>query len=256
MNSAASSMPLFHALFDRFLALFYPNLCQVCRREKATAAESYICQSCRSGSSGLRHLEPPFCNCCGLPFEGEITVTFECANCNDHRLYFRSARAAVVLTGLVQDVIHQYKYNHATWFEPFLAGLLVSTARPILAQSNWDYIVPIPLHWRKLRERSFNQSARLARHLSRATGVPLHTRLLKRVQPTSTQTRLTRAERTENVKRAFAFRGSESSLNKAKIILIDDVLTTGATASACAKLLVQNGASVVDVWTVARGILK
>jgi predicted amidophosphoribosyltransferase len=91
--------------------------------------------------------------------------------------------------------------------------------------------------------------------LSAATGIPLSNRLLRRVQPTHTQTRLSRAERTENVKRAFTFR-SRDRVDGARIILVDDVLTTGATASACAKLLQQNGASVVDVWTVARGILK
>ena len=91
--------------------------------------------------------------------------------------------------------------------------------------------------------------------LCRATGIPMNTRLLKRVLPTSTQTRLTRAERAANVKRAFAFHGTEP-LPNARIVLVDDVLTTGATASACAKLLRQNGAAVVDVWTVARNILK
>ena len=92
-------------------------------------------------------------------------------------------------------------------------------------------------------------------HLSRATGIPMNTRLLKRVLPTSTQTRLTRAERAANVKRAFAFQSNEP-LTNARIVLVDDVLTTGATASACAKLLRQNGADAVDVWTVARNILK
>jgi ComF family protein len=254
MSTLRQGIPVL-SLLDRFLALFYPDICQICRQEKATSAESYICQRCRSAKTGVRYIEPPFCDCCGLPFEGDISVTFECANCKDQQLHFRSARAAVELTGLVQDVIHKYKYNHATWFEPFLSELLVSRAAPILAASKWDFIVPIPLHWLKLRERSFNQSVRLAHHLSRATGIPLHIGLLKRIQRTHTQTRLSRAERTENVKRAFACR-VRISLKGARIVLIDDVLTTGATASACAKLLLRNGAAVVDVWTVARGILK
>ena len=247
-----SSIRFLGGLFNRFFALFYPELCQICRAEKAPASQSYICNRCRAG---IRYVGAPFCDRCGLPFEGEITVSFECANCRDQHLHFRSARAAVELSGPIQDIVHRYKYNYATWFEPFLASLLITHARPILAESRWDYIVPIPLHWLKLRERSFNQSLRLARHLSRATGIPMHHRLLKRIQPTSTQTRLTRAERTENVRRAFSYRGRKK-LNGARIVLVDDVLTTGATASACAKLLMQNGASTVDVWTVARGILK
>ncbi len=237
---------------NRFLALFYPEICQVCRAEEAPASANYLGQHCRSQ---IRFIEPPFCERCGLPFEGDITVSFECANCHDQELYFRAARAAVELAGPIQEVVHKYKYNHATWFEAFLADLLVTRAKPILSRSDWDCIVPIPLHWLKMRERSFNQSLRLARHLGRATGIPVHNRLLKRTQPTSTQTRLSRAERTENVKRAFSFRGGEK-LSGERIILVDDVLTTGATASACAKLLLQNGASLVDVWTVARGILK
>ena len=251
MTASPPSLPV----LERFLSLLYPEICQICRAHPATYRESYICQVCRGGLSGVRRIEAPFCNCCGLPFEGAINVTFECANCRELEIHFRSARAAVILTGLVQDVIHRYKYNQAVWFEPFLAGLLIQHSSPALAAAKWDYIVPIPLHWLKLRERSFNQALRLARQLSRATGIPVHNRLIKRVQPTHTQTRLTRAERTENVKRAFAYR-SRFPLNGANIILIDDVLTTGATASACAKLLMRNGASVVDVWTVARGILK
>ena len=254
MNSAISMMP-FARVWDSFLALFFPDVCQICRREKATARESYLCHPCRSGVTGIRPVEPPFCNCCGLPFDGAITVEFECANCREQELHFRSARAAVEFSGVVKEAIHRYKYNHAMWFEPLLAGLLVDAAKPSLTSDQWDYIVPIPLHWRRLHTRTFNQSARISRQLSRATAIPLHLKLLKRTQPTHTQTRLSREERTENVKRAFSFISRER-IDGSRIILVDDVLTTGATASACAKLLKQNGAELVDVWTVARGILK
>jgi competence protein ComFC len=249
------SLSLLASGWDRLLALFYPEVCQICREQRATHAESYLCVACRNGRDGIKRVEVPFCDCCGLPFEGDITVQFECANCLEQELHFRSARAAVEFSGVTKEIIHRYKYNHAAWFEPLLADLLITAAKPALRVEDWDWIVPIPLHWARLRDRTFNQSEQLARHLSRATGIPVHYRLLKRIRPTHTQTRLTRAERTENVKRAFAYR-ARHRLDRGRIILVDDVLTTGATASACAKLLKQNGASVVDVWTVARGILK
>jgi ComF family protein len=242
-------------LFDRLLSLVYPNVCQICRQQLATAREGYVCAGCRSRKDGVQFIVEPFCRCCGLPFEGDIDVSFECSNCRDETFHFRSARAAVRLSGLVQDVIHRYKYTQATWFEPFLADLLARQALAVLARERWDCIVPIPLHWLKLRERSFNQSLRLARALGKRARIPVNTRLIRRAEFTRTQTRLTRAQRAENVKRAFVF-ASRRPLNGERIILLDDVLTTGATANACAKLLTQNGAATVDVWTVARGILK
>ena len=113
-------------------------------------------------------------------------------------------------------------------------------------------IVPVPLHSLKKREREFNQADRLAKYLSNAIGVPMDTSILKRVEPTQSQTRLSRTERAENVKKAFALRASVD-LKGMHIILIDDILTTGATTSACAGVLRKAGAAKIQVWTVARG---
>lgn len=241
--------------FNRIVALVYPDLCQVCRNEQATAAEGYVCGRCWSGIEGIHFIAEPFCRCCGNPFEGEISSSFECSNCRDQKLYFRSARAAVKMTGLMKEVIHKYKYNQALWFEPFLGGLFGRSAVECLKKSEVRALVPIPLHWKKKWERSFNQSERLANLLSAKTGIPVYAKLLKRIQPTPTQTRLTRAQRMENVKGAFVY-NAKSNLNGGTVVLIDDVLTTGATASECAKVLMRNGASSVDVWTVARGTLQ
>jgi ComF family protein len=243
------------SLLNRLLTLVYPDICQICREGTATAGEGYVCAACWTRKDGVQFIVAPYCNHCGLPFEGDVTVEFQCSNCRDDKFHFGQARAAVRLSGLVQEVIHRYKYNQATWFEPFLADLLARQAVPELSRDKWDYLVPIPLHWAKLRERSFNQSLRLARALSRTTGIAVHTRLLRRTTSTRTQTRLTRAQRAENVRRAFAYR-AKSRLSGERIIIVDDVLTTGATANACAKLLMQNGAGRVDVWTVARGVLQ
>jgi competence protein ComFC len=230
---------------------FYPNVCQVCQCERATADEGYVCPACWRG---VQFIQPPFCDRCGLPFEGEITTAFECANCHEMELHFQRARAAVVSKGVVRDVIHCYKYQRALWFEPFLADLLTRHAVPALAGGGWDMIIPVPLHPAKFREREFNQAERLGAALSRATGIPMNAGALRRVQYTETQTELPRPARLANVRHAFEVVDMQT-VKGTRCVVVDDVMTTGATTSACAKALNAAGAAKVCVWTVARAIL-
>jgi ComF family protein len=232
------------------LALFYPEVCQICKKARATPAEGYICPACRED---VRYVEPPLCDRCGLPFEGEITQVFECSNCQGTEWFFSRARSAVKAKGMVLEAIHGYKYNHRMWFEPFLAGLLVDCALMQLVPGQWDCVIPVPLYHVKKRERQFNQAERLGAPLAEALGVRLRTDLLKRVEPTATQTRLSREERQRNVRRAFAM-ASGASAAGLRVVLVDDVFTTGSTTNACARRLREAGAAEVCVWTVARGI--
>jgi len=232
------------------LSFLYPPACQLCAQARSTPANGYVCEDCRAQ---VRFIERPFCERCGLPYEGEITTRFECGNCREADLHFRSARSAVVARDKVLEVIHRYKYHRALWFEPFLADLLLRRAAAELAQQKWDLIVPIPLHSSRYREREFNQAERLAVRLGEVAHIPVESRLLARVLPTRTQTQLSRDERLANVRNAFAFRKS-GRLSGQSIVLVDDVFTTGATANACAKVLKSAGAGEVSVWTVARGI--
>lgn len=247
MNPSAKSW------LDAALGFFYPNVCQLCGAERATAGEGYVCASCWSQPGGIHFIQPPFCERCGLPYEGDITTKFECSNCREMELHFTSARAAVAAQGLVLEVIHRYKYQQALWFEPFLADLFARQAVPQIQSADWDLIVPIPLHPLKLREREFNQAERLADCLGRATQISVKKQLVQRVESTRTQTRLTRDERAENMRGAFLAKTSDELAGK-RVIIVDDVLTTGATASACAKALRKAGAANVAVWTLARGL--
>jgi ComF family protein len=235
---------------DTGLSFFYPEACQFCDRNRATPVDGYICAECWKN---VRFIQPPVCDRCGLPYEGDVTTDFECSNCREMELHFRWARSAVAARGMVLDLIHRYKYQRALWLEPFLADLLARQAAPVLRNENWHMIVPVPLHSLKKCEREFNQAERLAARLSQAVHIPLNNRALKRVVPTKTQTLLSRSQRAENVRRAFAL-GSAEGLRGKQIVVVDDVFTTGATTSACAKVLLDGGAAEVCVWTLARGI--
>lgn len=235
---------------DTVLGFFYPEVCELCRMSRAGPVDGYVCTGCQSRA---RFVRPPFCKQCGRPFEGDITTAFECDNCQNEKLYFSEARSAVIFDGPVQEALHRYKYKRALWVEPFLAKLMVAAIDGEVRSEDWDLIVPVPLHRARQNEREFNQAEYLAKHLARHSGIPMNARLLKRVENTSSQTRLSREERHANVRNAFQMRTENVPAGK-RILVFDDVMTTGATTNACAKVLMNAGASRVGVWTLARGI--
>lgn len=234
------------------LSLVYPDVCQLCGLNRARALEGYVCSDCAGRSGNVRWVQRPFCSRCGLPYAGDISVRFVCGNCADLELQFSWARASVVATPFLLDVIHRYKYGRATFFEPFLGRLLEREAVPALAAGNWDGLVPVPLHPLREREREFNQAERLARWLGRAAGLPVEAGLVRRGAPTRVQASLDRRERVRNVADAFAVRDSVRAAGR-RWVVVDDVLTTGATTSAVAGALRDAGAREVAVWTLARG---
>ena len=235
-------------LFGAGLRLFYPDVCQTCGVNAATPAEGYVCADCWQLT---RFIVPPFCSSCGIPSPGAITGAYVCSQCRESKPCFESARSAVVANRFLLHVIHRYNYGRALYFEPFLAGLLIRQALPELKRSSWDWIVPVPLHSVKQREREFNQAERLALCLGRAAGIEVNKRVVKRVLATRSQTTLDRKARAANMRNAFVATGN---LKGKKIILLDDVLTTCATTNACAGALLAAGAGRVCVWTVARGV--
>lgn len=230
------------------LGLLYPAWCQACDSRHAMPSEGYLCSDCQRK---VRFVAPPFCRRCGLPFPGAITDSFDCENCRDILLHFEFARAASVANPFLMDLIHRYKYRDAQWLEPYLAAMIIRQAAPFLLQTEWDLIVPVPLHPVRQRERGFNQAERLAGPLARFTGIPLNNRLLRRIRRTDTQTALSREGRAANVRNAFQTL-SDTRLDGLACVVFDDVLTTGATTNAVAKVLKNSGAARVCVWSLAR----
>jgi competence protein ComFC len=250
MQNSDRLNPIVQSAWNTTLGFFYPEVCALCQDEPATAAEGFVGARCRRA---VQFVRPPFCERCGLPVDGEISASFECSNCRDMKLYFSSARSAVVAKTVALEAIHHFKYSRALWFENFLAGLLIAEAAPVLRGQKNAFIIPVPLHPVKRREREFNQAEVLAARLGRAAQIPLNTHWLRRVKPTVTQTLLRREQRTTNMRGAFAV-CEGVKLNGEKIILVDDVFTTGATTNDCARALKAAGAGEVCVWTVARGL--
>ena len=234
------------------LSVFYPDVCQVCREVPASIADGYVCEACRGR---VRFIDSPMCQRCGLPYAGNISGDFTCGNCEGQHLYFERARASVFPSGLMRDVIHQFKYSSATWFEPFVAETFLQQALPDLTGGNWDAVVPTPLHPVKLRERGFNQAECLAVPLAERLRVPLMNDDLSRVKFTCPQATLSRADRFENMRGAFNV-NLNSSITGKRLVLVDDVMTTGATVNACAEALKRGGAIEVTVWTLSRGGLS
>jgi ComF family protein len=228
------------------LSLFYPPHCAVCRAETGTGV--HLCFEC---AKRARRIEAPFCRKCSQPFEGAIDGGFTCSNCGDREHHFECAVSCYLSRDVVRDFIHRFKYDRHYYLRHQLADWLASTlgderirARPA------DYLVPVPLHSARFREREFNQAEVLAQLLALRAGIPLLD-CLERTRYTTTQTRLDRQERMENLRGAFRVRKT-AHVQGRHLILVDDVLTTGSTVDECARILREARAASVRVVTVAR----
>ena len=232
----------------RLLDMLYPRNCIGCG-QSSPETFSHICWDCWSDT--LR-VEPPFCDRCGDPVAGAIDHDFICYACSSEKPSFDGARSVVRYDGVVGDALRRFKYQKALWLAPDLAELLRNGLHAEYPDVLFDCIVPVPLHHVHRRERGYNQSAVLAFELSRRIRCKSRPGLLRRIRPTATQTHLTASQRLSNVKNAFQ-PGRAATLAGRHVLLIDDVMTTGATVNACAKALKAGGAKTVHVMTVARG---
>ena len=201
------------------------------------------------------------CICCGLPFASSHGSDHLCGACESHPNHYDTARSVGCYASSLRSVIHHYKYHTAAHLAAPLGRLMWHALGTYFQSADMDLVVPVPLHHRRLRSRGFNQSALLLRQwssLASARGQQIdqpriETGLLFRHRPTLAQTGLSKARRAENLRRAFSV-CNKAALKGKRVLLVDDVLTTGATANACAHVLKRAGAVRVDVLTLARAV--
>jgi ComF family protein len=218
---------------------------------------SHVCPAC---SEQFVPVASPHCTCCGLMFNSREGSDHICGECLSATRYYGMARAVGVYDRALMTVIHCYKYGRKVNLAEPLSILLLNTYRRFWRGRPMDIVIPVPLFRHRLRNRGFNQVYLTIRHWKdprwqQVLEMPLRIDnvVLQRKRPTPPQTGLGRRERMRNVKGAFALGTAEAIRNK-KILLVDDVYTTGATVNECARVLLTGGAESVDVLTVARAM--
>lgn len=231
---------------EALLSLIYPPHCASCGA--STEAGVHLCADC---AGKARTIEAPFCRMCSQPFDGAITSEFTCSNCAGRKFHFDCAAARYLSRGVVREFIHRFKYNRDFYLRHQLAAWAADALDDPRLHAPIDAFVPVPLHATRQREREFNQAEEIARLLGRRAGIPLLP-ALRRIRYTTTQTRLDRHERMENLRNAFRVRHSPRVQSR-HLVIVDDVFTTGATVDECARVLRLAGAASVRVVTVARG---
>jgi ComF family protein len=251
---------------------FYPPRCAACDARMGSGATRRLCSGCYAR---IDRMPEPVCETCGVPLAARLPDAAGadgtdgavgtqgahdaqwCTNCTSSPPHFTRARA-VVRYGhrasaedreVVPSIIRRHKYGLDQSLAHALAECLGDQLP--LGDADFDVVMPVPLHRGRLRWRGFNQAAMLAATVARRIGRPIDLKTLIRVRATPPQTRQNRVERVRNLKRAFAVKRPLRVASR-RILLIDDVMTTGATADECARVLIAAGARRVDVLTLAR----
>jgi ComF family protein len=245
---------------DGLLAALFSSPCVVCGRVMDHPTQGAACDDCWRA---VRLITPPICQVCGEPLaSGRIAVADDqppalplwCAVCSARRPRIEIARAVGAYEGTLRDLLHALKFDGRRSLAPRLGALIRVRCAPVLDRA--DAVIPVPLHPRREWTRGFNQAELIAREL----GLPVW-RPLRRARHTSSQSTLAATERWRNVAGAFALgrrfcgRGRQSLLAGARVVLVDDVQTTGATLEACAEVLEHAGVHEVGAVTVARAVL-
>jgi len=237
-------------LVRALLDTFFPPLCHSCKEFIPDAGPIHICAECLGR---ITTIQSPLCHSCGTPFATEAGIDHTCGECLQHPPRFASARAAALFDGPLKELIHLFKYAGKVQIRRPLALFTAAQLALFVQEIAPDCLVPVPLHPRKLRERGFNQALLLGQLLARQWQIPLSIDNLRRTRWTEPQITLSAEQRLQNVRGAFAVHAPADFARK-RLLLLDDVYTTGNTVAECAKTLKGAGAAAIHVVTVARTV--
>ncbi len=230
-------------ILQTFIGLFFPKTCLSCD-ERLLENEQFICSNCNNSLKFLENI----CIICGA-----LKTTSECKVCRTNEFQFDKARSVFMFNKVVQNMIHEFKYNEMTQIAKFMGMKAQEYIERFQPFDHIDYIVPVPLHKVKKRSRGFNQAEYLTQEISKNMNWKHLPKLIKRKKFTETQTKLNKDQRKKNVSFAFAI-NTKYDIKGKNILLVDDVFTTGATANSITIALKEKQVNKVYVLTIARAL--
>lgn len=235
---------------ESFLELLYPekNTCFICDLYDESINEKYICPACQKK---LKYLIPPLCLKCSKPIAYDSSASL-CPDCSLYERSFVTSKSPFHYEGIIKDSIYSFKYYNKPYFYKFFGTCLVDYMKTI-DYTDFDYITAVPLHKSKMRTRGYNQSELIAKYISHELAIP-YADALKRIKKTPKQSQQSKEERRKNLKGAFIIKSPQvnEKIKNTRVLLVDDVYTTGSTADECSKTLLDFGVSRVYVITLAR----
>jgi ComF family protein len=251
-----SASPSLADRLDWLVDWLYPPRCRACANRIHGADHEYFCICCWSR---LRRVTHPLCAICGRPFPDASGDDHPCGTCLRREPHFRWARAWACYPHEgaeaypLRQVVQKFKYGRKVSLGRPLGRLMARGCQAVLRDCDADLIIPVPLHPKRLRWRGFNQSVLLGLQISRAYGIPIDPFVLVRSRETPPQTQLSEEDRRRNVRGAFEINPAKPVDGK-RLLLIDDVYTSGATVNECSRTLLRSGAADVYVVTLARAV--